>query len=201
MSLRAFLLLFWKERIFFFGTIFSFVVMGLLIQLFQPIQYVAEITMNVARSDTQTTSDYTYDDFYRLQADERFADTVVRWLESPRIIADIERKSKVPEVSLSFDADRLSSQIIRIRYTVTKEKSAFPVAKALLSVLNAETESLNQNRQKDGWFALVGTTPFVQDARFGKMKAIAVSFSLGMFFGFFVVLFRYAMRIEKFDRK
>jgi uncharacterized protein involved in exopolysaccharide biosynthesis len=190
MDLREFLQLFWRYRVLFLVTVATFVVAGFILQLLQPVRFVAEITMNVARSGAKATSDYAYDDFYRLQADERFADTVVRWIESPRIVGDIAREARVSE-RVSFDADRLSSQVIRIRFMMRDEASAKRVADALFMVLNKETTSLNKDRSEDGWFALVGETPSIADARFGKGRALSMSFFLGIFFGFFAVLFRW----------
>jgi hypothetical protein len=102
MDLREFLRLFWKERVLFSGTVAVFVATGFVVQLLQPIRFAAEITMNVARSGVRTTTEYAYDDFYRLQADERFADTVVRWLESPRIVSDILHTAKRDDEMISL---------------------------------------------------------------------------------------------------
>ena len=190
MELREYILIFRRYRALFLGIVTLFVVTGLAFQLLQPVRFSAEITMNVARSGIRVTSDYSYDDFYRLQADERFADTVVRWLESPRIVGDIAREARVSE-GVSFDAGRLSSQVIRIRYTMRDEVAAKRIATAIFTVLNRETESLNQNRSEDGWFALVGETPAIGDARVSRGRMFALAFSLGIFFGFFAVLFRW----------
>ena len=195
MDLREYIFIFRRYRVLFFGTVALFVCGGFLIQWLQPVRYATEITMNIARSGVRATSEYAYDDFYRLQADERFADTVVRWLESPRIVGDIASEARVSE-SVSFDAGRLSSQVIRIRYTMRDEASAKRVAAALFTVLNQETESLNRNRSEDGWFALVGETPSIRDARFGKGRALSIALCLGVFAGFFSVLFRWYWNAE-----
>lgn len=190
MELREFILLFHRYRIVFLGTVALFIAIGFVACALQPVRYGAEITMNVARSGIRATSEYSYDDFYRLQADERFADTVVRWLESPRIVGDVLSEAQVSE-GVSFDAGRLSSQVIRIRYTMRDEAMSKRVATAIFRVLNRETESLNQNRSEDGWFTLVGETPAIYDARVNMGRAIAISGALGVFFGFFSVLFRW----------
>ncbi len=191
MDLREFLSVFWKYRVLFLGMVLVFVVMGFVAQLLQPVRFAAEITMNVARSGVRTTNEYAYDDFYRLQADERFADTVVRWLESPRIVSDIVHAAKRDGEAISFDADRLSSQVIRVRFITRDEKIAEAISRSLFEVLNRETASLNQNRSEDGWFALVGETPSIADARFGRSWVLGVSLFLGVFLGFFAVLFRW----------
>lgn len=58
--------------------------------LLQPVRYTTVLSLHVGRVHNETQAEeYHYDDFYRLQADERFADTLVRWLASPSIVADI----------------------------------------------------------------------------------------------------------------
>ena len=190
MELRECIRIFYRYRTLFLGTVASLVVVGLAVQSLQPIRYAVEITMNVARLGIRATSDYSYEDFYRLQADERFADTVVRWLESPRIVGDIAREARASD-EVSFDAGRLSSQVIRIRYATRDEASARRIADTIFTVLNRETQSLNQDRQEDGWFTLVGETPAIVDARVSRGRAFFLSLSLGVFFGFFAVLFRW----------
>lgn len=191
MDLRELLNALWKYRALFVGTIGIFVAAGFLLWAVQPIRFSAEITMNVARTGVRMTNEYVYDDFYRLQADERFADTVVRWLESPRIVGDIAREADVSREKLHFKAARLSSQVIRIRYSVNQEAEANTIAEAVFDVLNRETKSLNRDRSEDGWFALVGEAPALVDVRFGKVWIGATALFLGLFFGFFAVLFRW----------
>ncbi len=190
MEFRECILIFCRYRALFFWIVALFVGAGFLVQRIQPARYAAEITMDVARSGVRVTSDYSYDDFYRLQADERFADTVVRWLESPRIVGDIASEAHVSE-PVSFDAGRLSSQVIRIRYVTHDEASARRISAAVFTVLNRETGSLNRNRSEDGWFALIGDTPSIRDARFGGGRAFSIALCLGIFLGFFAVLFRW----------
>lgn len=191
MDLRELVRVFWKYRALFAGTITVFVVAGFLMWALQSVRFVAEVTMNVARTGVRETSEYAYDDFYRLQADERFADTVVRWLESPRILADIEREAKVEPGSTSFDAGRLSSQVIRVRFLSPTPENAEALSRAMFTVLNRETASLNAGKDVAGWFSLVGERPALSDARFGKTEAFGISGFLGTMIGFFGVLFRW----------
>lgn len=191
MDIRDFASVLWRYRTLFVGTILIFATTGFLAWMLQPIGFLSEITMNVARTGVHATSDYAYDDFYRLQADERFADTVVRWLESPRIVNDIAKEANVSREDIFFDADRLSSQVIRVRYVAREELEAEETAKALFRVLNRETASLNRDRSETGWFALVGETPSIADARFGVARSLFVGVFSGMFFGFLAVMFRW----------
>ncbi len=191
MSFHECVVLFQKEWKLFIGAVIIFLLVGFCIHAFQPLSYRAEITMNVARSGVREVgSEYTYDDFYRLQADERFADTVVRWLQSPRILADIHSESKVSDEQLIlFDADRLSSQVIRVRYSLKKVEDADAIANAMFFVLNRESELLNMNNDVSGWFHLVGGSPFVSDARVSFLKISTLALMSGIFLGVALVFF------------
>lgn len=193
------LLLWWKDRYLFLAILLLSIGIGIALWMVQKVSFRAELTMNVAREGIRQTEEYSYDDFYRLQADERFADTVVRWLESPRIVSDIERESGVLSRSLSFDAGRLSSQVIRIRFAIPEARMAKPVSLAVFSVLNREAASLNRGEQPGGWFVLVGDTPSVSDARFPLSRALMIASALGVFFGCWGILFARYMKGSNFD--
>ena len=196
MELRELLRLFWKSRAAFVLVFASVLLVAALIYAVQPISYRAEVTMNVARAGVRETSDYTFDDFYRLQADERFADTVVRWLESPRVVSDIERAAGLSLGSLSFDAGRLSSQVIRVRFMVRDRVLAERVSREMFSVLNRETNSLNGKNRSDGWFALVGEEPSLSDGRISLGTVLLGGVATGLFLGILWVLCGWYVRGE-----
>lgn len=189
MELAEYIRIFWKHRQLFTKTVVGFSIAAYAIFLVQPIRYQTEITMNVARSGERATADYAYDDFYRLQADERFADTVVRWLQSPRIVAGIAKEANVSD-SIFFQADRLSSQVIRVRYTTRDEASARRIAPTLFDVLNAEAVSLNQDAVTAGWFTLTGEMPSIADGRISWTVLVGSGLFLGLFFGFFATMLK-----------
>lgn len=189
MELAEYIRIFWKHRTLFVKTVVGFFVAAYLIFLVQPVRYRTEITMNVARSNEPAIAEYSYDDFYRLQADERFADTVVRWLQSPRIVASISKEAELTN-PISFQADRLSSQVIRIRYVTRDESSAKRIAPAMFEVLNTETASLNKNASTAGWFVLTGETPSIADGRVSWNILLGIGVFLGVFFGFFATMLK-----------
>ncbi len=121
MEFKEWLDIFRKRTRMMITVILGCIAVGVLWYVFQPRGLAADLTLNVTRIGSQETSDYKYDDFYRLQADERFADTVVRWLGSPRIVSDIYSTAHLDADSLglsglnkAFKSERLSSQMIRV---------------------------------------------------------------------------------------
>ena len=89
MEFKEYMAIFKRHARVFWLVVLGCVVVSVIWQQNQRAVYQATLLINIGRGSVQNTEQYTYDNFYRLQADERFADTVVRWLGSPRIVEDI----------------------------------------------------------------------------------------------------------------
>ena len=198
MELRDFVNIFLKQKKVLLSIIVGSMCVGLFVFALQVSSVSADLTLNIARAGVQNTTDYRYDGSYRLQADERFSDTVVQWLASPRILSDIASESKVQLLNAkpwyfggAVRAERLSSQVVRVSYRATNAGEADRWAKGLLSVLNQDTRQLNSTADDESWFTVQGEAPVVQDGRFGWLTALGVSAFVGVFVAFWVGLFRY----------
>ncbi len=187
--------LYWEERRLFALIIAVSVFLTLVWQVNQPISYQASLLLNIGRQGVQaTTGEYTYDNFYRLQADERFADTVVRWLESPRVVSDILKEAGIrPQAASESDlrgmigAKRLSSQVIETSFTETRKEILEKESDAIVQVLNLYASGLNQGSASDGWFVVVGSNPVILDARTAPGTAIAFGAIAGILLAFWGV--------------
>lgn len=189
MELREFVKIFVERKKLFFGVFFGFVVSALLFFRFQPEKYEAALLLNVARTGYAETADYRYDQFYRLQADERFADTVVRWLEASSIRNEIHLLSDAPDAVVgTIRAKRLSSQVIDVRYHAEGTKELSGVDEAIVSALNHETGKLNESAKDPSWFSVVADRPVVSDARIPFWKTFAAGVAAGLFFAFWAAL-------------
>jgi hypothetical protein len=191
MELKEFIGIFVKDRKVFFGIILGSLILGLIVFRFQPARYETALTLNIARTGTDTASDYKYDQFYRLQADERFADTVVRWLAAPAIRADIVSGANVSlRVVESMTAKRLSSQMIDVRYFASRPAEFGKMADVIAAVLGRETDKLNKDAKDPNWFLIVSDRPIVTDARIPFSTVSGMAGFLGVFFGFWAVMVR-----------
>ena len=180
-----------------------FLLGGVLFLLFQPQRHDVSLILNVTRAGADSAGTYAYDDFYRLQADERFADTVVRWLSLPGIVNAIFEQSSVDPVRLTsrpfgsiFKAQRLSSQVIHVTFTTRDEDAAQKTAAAITTVINRETEKLNALQQEKSWFVVLADAPVVSDGTRGVSFVLSLTFFLGVFFGVWGALLRHYMRQE-----
>lgn len=198
MELKEYLTIFRKHFKLFITAVALFVVAGILFQLFRPLDYKAVLTLNITRMGKQETSDYRYDNFYRLQADEKFADTVVRWLESPEIAARVYNDSQIITAGLShwklsrvFKAQRLSSQAIKVSYSAKNADTAKNLAGSIIKIINSETEKLNKMQSEESWFIVVGDNPIIRENKWPWEVVTLASLILGIFVGLWAVLIRY----------
>lgn len=192
MELKELVKIFWKYRMTFVLVTLLTVAVAFAWSLLLPKNYAASLMLNVTRTAAQQTSEYTYDDFYRLQADERYADTIVRWLGDPRVIADIYSSAKVSlHPSESLGAKRLSSQMISVTFVSPTVEAAKKTASSIVDVLNKQTEELNKRQKQENWFYILGSEPVITVAGWPWPKILFASLLVGMFLAFWIVLGRH----------
>lgn len=198
MELKEYIAIFKKQIKWFWATVLLFVLVAGIWQQSQTANFQATLLLNIGRTDVQNTENYTYDSFYRLQADERFADTVVRWLASPRVVEDIYNTAGIDVKALStrtlsstFGAKRLSSQMIEVTYNHPNEKVLQKISEATITELNAYAESLNKESKEKNWFIVIGSDPVIRDARVPFPLSVALGLALGVFLGFWVAVIKH----------
>jgi len=201
MDLKQYLKIFLKNRTWFLITILCVVVVGAVYGKYKesrPTSYQVSLLLNVTRSGTQTTDAYRFDDFYRLQADEKFADTVVKWLVNPRIVTDIFNENgmisggiDLKKLSKFFKPKRLSSQTIEVNFTSNSAREAQDLSESTVKALNSEIKSLNQYQKEDNWFKIVGDEPVIKEYKVDWKNVFLVSLILGVFLGIWTVLIRH----------
>lgn len=191
MELREIITIFRRhKKIGIFCVVGTFLAGGIFF-LFQPDHYRTELVINVTRGGMQQTDQYRYDDFYRLQADERFADTIVRWLGSSGVVRQIRLGAQDARLVGNIKASRLSSQMIVISYTTDSPESAKGIADATVTTIRDRIDQLNSYQQERSWFTIVADEPFIETAKFSFGKVALAALLLGMFAGFWGVLLAY----------
>lgn len=206
MELREFLKIFIDYKKTFFGIITFFILCGIVYFFVQPETYKASLTLNISRGNESNLNEYAYDDFYRLQADERFADTVVRWLESPWVVKNIlynffGKNSFITfndkQLRGFFSAKRMSSQVIDVTFFVSDKKDAKVISDDLKAVINQEAEKLNDRQKQERWFVVLGDDPVVTSNEKGLLFLLVLTGMMGLFVGFVAVMFWYYWNEEK----
>lgn len=193
MELKQIIKIFREERRYFLKILFAVLFLGLAFFYFQPDRLVANVMLNVTRQGVQSTQDYRFDDFYRLQADERFSDTIVRWIESPGIEREILEKSDVKGAA-AIKARRLSSQMIEIVFETKGEKEAKKMSDAIVEVLNNQTDMLNKDQKEDNWFLVVANKAEVIDGKVSSKLIFFATLAIGLFLSFFGVMLKHYLK-------
>ncbi len=194
MELRDICKLFAKERTTYTLVIGFFLLLGFLFTTYEPERYQASVLITIGRTESAPTTEYSYDSFYRLQADERFADTLVRLLGTARVTEDIMEDAELSQGGSAgyFTARRLSSQLVEVTFESTDPKALPVIGASLTKVLTSYTEDLNAKAgNKENWFRVIAAEPVINDARADRMLVLALSLFAGLFFGFWLVLIRF----------
>lgn len=155
----------------------------------QPQTYETFLQLNITRAHGELTHhEYTYDHFYRLQADERFADTIVQWIKSPVI------QNKLFVKNGKISAKRLSSQVIAVTYKTDSVDDARIIADRLTQILGDMTEKLNERQDQDNWFLVLEEDPIINDGMHSLILVTSVGFIIGLFSAFWGILAYHYMR-------
>lgn len=195
MELRKFGRIIRDNSLVFWGIPVLFVVLGISYSLWKPISYTTSMTVSITRKGTQTTQDYKFDDFYRLQADERFAETLVQWLKSPSIVSEILKRSGITQgeadpksLSKIFDPKKLSSQVVSMTFSSESEEKAEKLSQAMLLILRENTESLNQDQKQENWFKIIGKDPLIVRDTADLLLVVFLCLAAGFFVSTWSVL-------------
>jgi hypothetical protein len=193
MDIKEYIAIFIAHKKFFWITVLAVWFGAALWQATQPALYQATLLLNVGRTAAPVTTEYTYDNFYRLQADERFGDTLVRWLQNPRIVSDILESAGVAsdhysqkELSKIFTAKRLSSQVVEVTFSTTDRSTLPRYAEGIKEVTGQYTSALSGGEAN--WFRVVGSDPVIRDARTPAWPFLGASFLGALFTAFWVTL-------------
>jgi len=167
----------------------------------RPVSYDVSLALNVTRSGTQKTDQYRYDDFYRLQADEKFSETVVEWLKDPRIAADIYSRAGIDtsrlnlkQLSKIFNPEKLSSQMVSISFSARDESSARKISDSVSGIVTKNVEALNEDQNEDTWFRIKAQEPVIVKSRGNIWTMLVFPLLAGIFVGLWAVMVRHYLK-------
>lgn len=167
----------------------------------RPVSYTTSLTLNITRTGTQITDQYKYDDFYRLQADEKFAETVVQWLQSPRFVSDIFNRAGIDAGALSLrqlsgmvKAEKLSSQVISVQFQGNDPQISQKIADSIASVTEENTKKLNAEQNESSWFTIVAQSPVTRKNGVEPFILFIISAVAGFLVGIWAILIAYYLK-------
>lgn len=198
MELKEYIKIIKKSQKLFFGTIFVIVAIALGYFYFLPVRYDASLTFNITRAGSQETADYKYDDYYRLQADERFVDTIVAWLKSPRVVSDIYTAANMDKdafslrgLSKNLAAEKRSSQVVAVTFSADTPAEAQKISAGLVNVINGNTEALNKDQKENNWFKIIYGAPVIAKYQPNYGIIFLAALCLGIFLAFWAALVKH----------
>lgn len=201
MELRQYIRIIHDNKRLFWGAVLLTVLATFLFFILRPISYDASLTLNISRKGNQETLDYKYDDYYRLQADEKFAETIVEWMQSPRIVANIFTESGINpnqftlnQLTKSFKAEKRSSQVVSVNFNSGDERISRRISDSIIAVLSSSTEDLNKNQRENTWFEINPQQAVVLKKSFSPLLVLAVSLFIGIFIGFWASLIKHYLK-------
>lgn len=201
MELKEYYLILKKDLRVFILTIIFVVAASFSYFYLRPLSYDTSLTINISRVGTQDTDQYRYDNFYRIQADEKFAETIVQWLKSPKTSSDIYADAGIDTASLSLRQlskriipEKLSSQVISVNFSSSDPTIAKKISQSIVKIISQNTENLNKDQKDSTWFEIVPQDPIVKKYHPDNFLILAASLFLGIFIGFWVVMIRHYFR-------
>ncbi len=200
MEFREFLNLFKKYKLIFGIILATVIIIGFIWSSYQSRFYLGSMAINISRENSQSTEiiSQQYDQFYRLQADEKFGDNIVNWSKDLGFI-DVVKKEFTQRDDwnkiIQIKATKLSSSYIKVDFKTKDYQSAFLLGKILENKIKAKNQELNSN-QKEGWFKLIIDEAYVAKNDFNIYKVFLISLFLGLFLGLFGVLMRHYFNLS-----
>ncbi|MEI6587811.1 MAG: hypothetical protein WCO05_02585 [Candidatus Moraniibacteriota bacterium] len=201
MELKEYLLIIRKQIKLFVGVIMFFVLGISGYFIFRPIVFDTSLFLNITRVGNQVSEGYKYDDFYRLQADEKFTETIVEWLKSPRIVMDISSVAgrnveglSLKQLTKIFQAEKMSSQIVSVKFASADKKTAEKIAQAISDVLRKNTEKLNEDQREATWFEIKADNPVIIENNPDLRIVFLAALAMGIFMGFWIIMLKHYLK-------
>lgn len=195
MELKEYVKIIKNNYKFFIFIILIVVFSSLLFFYTKPISYDVSLVINITRSGASAATEYNYGGFYRLQADEKFAETVVRWLKSPRIAQNILEEAELESGELNmrklariFKAEKMSSQVISISFSSANEEQANRISQSIKEIISRNTENLNKYQKENDWFKIIALTPVIIKNQTNFCLIFLISLVVGIIIAFWAVL-------------
>ncbi|HEX7586603.1 MAG TPA: Wzz/FepE/Etk N-terminal domain-containing protein [Patescibacteria group bacterium] len=195
MELKEYLRILKDNAKIFWGVVILVVAGSFAYFYLRPISYGVSLTLNITRQGSQNVDAYKYDDFYRLQADEKFAETIIQWLQSPRTVVEIYSKVGIDpkhftlkQLTNSFKPEKLSAQIVSVNFSAASSESAKKISNSITETISQNTESLNKNQKENTWFEIVAQESVVVKNTFNPLLVFMVTLAIGIFVAFWIVM-------------
>jgi hypothetical protein len=126
------------------------------------------LTFTVPIPHRPPSGEYEFDGFYALQATDLFAETLAGWLTSPNFVAEVYRRTGLPQPASSvrrlnrvFTARKISGQLVELRFRARSEEEAHRLLTEITEVVAERTENFNEEGRASLTFAITAENPLI----------------------------------------
>ena len=190
MELRQIVSIIWERKYILLFIIASCLFLALVWLFSQPEEYTVFFSVDITRKNIQETPDYRYDQFYRLQADEKFADTIVQWMGDADFNKQVLENYQGNSFSMrNLSAVRLSSSYLKIFFKTKNQDDSKLLAEAIKKSLGDRIALVGGDDST--WFSVETTDPIDYRENYNWKIIILGAFLLGVVLGIFSALFHY----------
>jgi capsular polysaccharide biosynthesis protein len=166
-------------------------------------KYSAQFLLNIGRLNTQNSADFHYDQFYQVQADEKFSQTIEEWLKFPGISGEIFDRAGINkdgatlgQLTKSISAERISPESVLVRYGTDNEDEAKKIADAVGKVIDERTSNLNSQAKDPYWFKVSTSDLIVAKNKQDLIINLGAAFIAGIIIGSFLALLKHYLSEE-----
>jgi uncharacterized protein involved in exopolysaccharide biosynthesis len=199
MELKEYVKIVKQHKMLFFGVWILFA--GFVMAWFfsRPQSFEAVMSIDIARQsgqeNSQSSGEYDFDQYYRLEADENFAETVVQWLKDPGVVnfvfSDSETEASgdsLSSFSKFFKAERLSPNYVQVRYATKNPSDAAAIFNSTKEIITEKTNSLNEDSKDSNWFKAIFSGPVVAEKKLPLLPVLVGAVVGGLLISIFSVL-------------
>jgi len=201
MELREYFLIIKKHIQIFLFVLFLVLVSGLTYFYTRPVSYDASLAINIMRKGSDKAVDYKYDYYYRLGADEKFADTIVEWLKDPGTVERIYKNSGISLDSFSLKKltkllkpEKRSSELVLVYFSSPNKNFSKNISDSVKKEISKNINDLNFAQKDANWFDIVAQDPVIIKHSVDFRLIVAGLLFLGIFLAFWVVLLMHYFR-------
>jgi len=133
----------------------------------QGTSYIVHSSYLVSLAERETTSQYTFDGFYALQATDLFTATLAKWLTAPENIVAAYKAAGLPLPGLSarvlqrsITATKTAPQLIAVEVHSQNQNEAEQLAEAAAAVMKQNVQLYHDEGTPALHFAVVTTPPW-----------------------------------------
>ncbi|MBD3299747.1 MAG: hypothetical protein GF347_00150 [Candidatus Moranbacteria bacterium] len=143
--------------------------------------YKATFSLNVVQEGVDKTQDYKFDNYYALKSIDDLTESLEKWFDNPDLTIEIlnqseildQNKAEIKNARKFFKARKTAPNYIEVSFKFQNREKIVEISENLVSIINQKLGS--QKKQKEVWYSIQSSKPYVEEARIGNLKLGALS--------------------------